>query len=56
MAAITQRLWQELFGHDIDVREQIIRPVLRRQAEDWLLNAPDHRARAKELVERRLKT
>ena len=54
MAALTRRLWQELFGHDIDVREQIIRPVLQRQAEDWLLNAPDHRARAKELVQRLL--
>src|SRR6266496_3384971 len=54
MAALTRRLWQELFGHDIDVREQIIRPVLRRQAEDWLLNAPDHKARARELVERLL--
>ena len=52
MAAITRRLWQELFGHDLDVREQIIRPVLRRQAEDWLLNVPDYKARALELVER----
>lgn len=50
MTAITRELWQELFGHDIDVREQIIRPVLRRQAEAWLWNAPDHRARAQELL------
>ncbi len=50
----TRLIWQELYGHDIDVPEQIIRPVLRRQAENWQHNIPDYRGMAKELVDKML--
>jgi hypothetical protein len=40
MAVPALPVWQELFGHDIDVRAQIIRPVLRQREKDWHLNVP----------------
>ena len=50
----TRLLWQDLYGHDIDVREQLIRPVLRQQAENWHQDIPDYRAEAAALVEKLL--
>ncbi len=54
MANNTRMLWNELYGHDIDVYEQIIRPALRRQMENWHQDVPDYRERARILAERLL--
>lgn len=50
----TRYLWNELYGHDIDVRQEIIIPGLRSLTENWLLDVPDYRERARLLAERLL--
>lgn len=48
--ANTRRLWMHLYGHDIDVRKEIIRPAIEAQKEAFGQNAPDYRARLREIA------
>jgi len=48
--ANTRRLWQHLYGHDIDVRKEIIRPAIEAQKEAFGQNAPDYRAKLREIA------
>ncbi len=49
--ANTRRLWRHLYGHDIDVREEIIRPALEVRKEAYGENAPDRRAILRQIAE-----
>ena len=49
--ANTRRLWQHLYGHDIDVRAEIIRPALEVRKEAYGQNAPDRRKILREIAE-----
>jgi hypothetical protein len=46
----TRRLWQHLYGHDIDVRREIIAPAVAARREALGYNVPDHRARLREIA------
>ena len=48
--ANTRRLWMHLYGHDIDVRKEIIRPAIEAQKEAFGQNAPDYRAKLREIA------
>ena len=48
--ANTRRVWMHLYGHDIDVRKEIIRPALEAQKEAFGQNAPDYRAKLREIA------
>lgn len=49
--ANTRRLWQHLYGHDIDVRAEIIRPAIEQRKEAYGENAPDRRAILRKIAE-----
>lgn len=49
--ANTRRLWQHLYGHDIDVRQEIIRPAIEAVKEASGQNAPDRRAILRQIAE-----
>jgi hypothetical protein len=49
--ANTRRLWQHLYGHDIDVRKEIIAPALEAIREASGQNAPDRRKILREIAE-----
>jgi len=49
--ANTRRLWKHLYGHDIDVRAEIIRPALEVRKEAYGENAPDRRKILREIAE-----
>jgi len=49
--ANTRRLWMHLYGHDIDVRREIIVPAIESRKEAYGQNAPDYRARLKDIAE-----
>ena len=53
MKGTTRILWQEFFGHDIDVVEIIIRPALRRREEGYAPDNPstDYKAELSRLSE-----
>jgi hypothetical protein len=46
-----RRLWLHLYGHDIDVRKEIIVPAVESLKEAYGQNAPDFRARLKDISE-----
>jgi hypothetical protein len=46
----TRRLWQHLYGHDIDVRLEIIVPALSARREAYGQNAPDRRSILREIA------
>jgi hypothetical protein len=48
--ANTRRLWMHLYGHDIDVRQEIIRPAIEAQKEAFGQNAPDYRSTLREIA------
>jgi len=48
--ANTRRLWMHLYGHDIDVRKEIIVPAIEAQKEAFGQNAPDYRAKLREIA------
>ena len=47
--ANTRRLWQHLYGHDIDVRKEIIVPAIESRREAFGFNVPDYRAKLLEI-------
>ena len=47
--ANTRRLWQHLYGHDIDVRKEIIVPAIESRREAFGYNVPDYRAKLREM-------
>jgi len=49
--ANTRRLWQHLYGHDIDVRKEIIVPAIEARREASGFNVPDYRAKLREIAE-----
>ena len=49
--ANTRRLWQHLYGHDIDVRKEIILPAIELRKEAYGQNAPDRRSILREIAE-----
>jgi hypothetical protein len=49
--ANTRRLWMHLYGHDIDVRKEIIVPAIEVHKEAYGENAPDRRAILREIAE-----
>jgi hypothetical protein len=49
--ANTRRVWRHLYGHDIDVRKEIIRPAIEARKEAYGENAPDRRAILREIAE-----
>jgi hypothetical protein len=49
--ANTRRLWQHLYGHDIDVRAEIIRPAIEARKEAYGQNAPDRRSILRQIAE-----
>jgi len=49
--ANTRRLWKHLYGHDIDVRKEIIVPAIEAQREAFGFNVPDYRAKLREIAE-----
>jgi hypothetical protein len=49
--ANTRRLWQHLYGHDIDVRREIIVPAIELRREAYGFNVPDYRAKLREIAE-----
>lgn len=49
--ANTRRLWQHLYGHDIDVRKEIIVPAIEVRKEAYGENAPDRRKILREIAE-----
>lgn len=46
----TRRLWQHLYGHDIDVRREIIAPAVAARREAFGYNVPDYRAKLREIA------
>jgi len=48
--ANTRRLWLHLYGHDIDVRKEIIAPAVASVREASGQNAPDYRAKLREIA------
>jgi len=48
--ANTRRLWKHLYGHDIDVRREIIVPAIEARKEAYGQNAPDYRAQLREVA------
>ncbi len=50
--ANTRRLWQHLYGHDIDVRAEIILPAIEVRREAYGLGAPDRRSMLREIANR----
>lgn len=48
--ANTRRLWKHLYGHDIDVRKEIIVPAIEARREAYGFNAPDYRAKLREIA------
>lgn len=48
--ANTRRLWQHLYGHDIDVRQEIIVPAIEARREAFGYNVPDYRAKLREIA------
>jgi hypothetical protein len=49
--ANTRRLWMHLYGHDIDVRREIIVPAIEVRKEAYGENAPDRRSILREIAE-----
>jgi hypothetical protein len=49
--ANTRRLRQHLYGHDIDVRREIILPAIEARREASGFNVPDYRAKLREISE-----
>jgi len=49
--ANTRRLWQHLYGHDIDVRKEIIVPAIEGRREAFGYNVPDYRAKLRAIAE-----
>jgi hypothetical protein len=49
-SANTRRLWQHLYGHDIDVRDEIIGPAIAARREAFGYNLPDYRSRLREIA------
>jgi hypothetical protein len=49
--ANTRRLWMHLYGHDIDVRKEIIVPAIEVRKEAYGENAPDRRKILREIAE-----
>jgi hypothetical protein len=49
--ANTRRLWKHLYGHDIDVRKEIIVPAIEARKEAYGENAPDRRSILREIGE-----
>lgn len=47
--ANTRLLWNDLYGHDIDVREKVVIPALARRREAYGLNAPPYRKELRKL-------
>jgi len=45
----TRRLWMHLYGHDIDVRKEIIVPAIEARREAYGFNVPDYRAKLREI-------
>jgi hypothetical protein len=48
--ANTRRLWKHLYGHDIDVRKEIIVPAIESRKEAFGENAPDYRAKLRDIA------
>jgi len=48
--ANTRRLWQHLYGHDIDVRREIIAPAVAARREAFGYNVPDYRGKLREIA------
>jgi hypothetical protein len=49
--ANTRRLWMHLYGHDIDVRKEIIVPAIEVRKEAYGENAPDRRSILRQIAE-----
>jgi len=49
--ANTRRLWRHLYGHDIDVRKEIIVPAIESTREAFGYNVPNYRAKLREIAE-----
>lgn len=49
--ANTRQLWRELFGAEIDVHREIIRPALERRRDGYQSDAPEHRQSLRAIAE-----
>ena len=48
--ANTRRLWRHLYGHDIDVRAEIILPAIEARREAYGFTTPDRRSTLREIA------